>query len=153
MAERKAVRPETGAAKAFRLFAATVASLLFAVGGTLYSIGEGARMVDSLPRLSWDRAWFVLFVALMPLCFGAVTAQMAHPHSPAVPAGISTILLVGIGISVYAGDPFQTYLYLGVAAPVYLLGAVLHARHLERKALRESYAAKSRPRSETPAAR
>jgi hypothetical protein len=152
MAERKAEALETGAAKVFRLLATTVASAWFGVFLTILSVGEGLSTVDRLPRLSWERMWFVLFVALVPLCFGAVTAQMARPHSPAVPAGITAALLLGVGLGVYADDPFQAYLYALVAAPAYLTGAALHARHLERKALRERYAAR-RSAPETRAAR
>src|SRR5688500_7971118 len=137
-----------GAARVLRLTAAAVLSLW--LGGFMSFMVLGEAMATSRAGTpTWELFATLALLALAPLCFGAVTVEAAKPHSPAVPATITTIANVLLGLGAFADGAGLVYLLM--AAPPYLLGVWVHSRHVARRRLVQRYAAKSRSRSGTPA--
>jgi hypothetical protein len=126
------------AAKVLRLVLATLLSVWFGAIGSWYMQAEALAMTEErMERFSRERIVFVVAMAAFPLAFGAAAARASHPHSPRVPAAVTTLAVLVIGILAHRADPdFQSFLYLSVTAPAFLLGVALRQRFRRRSPAR-----------------
>ena len=151
--ELEAGAPDPGRARAARirrLAVATVVPLVFLAVPFAIGIGEAAAaLVGGMGRFSAGRAGFVLVMAVVPLVMGAVATELARPHPIGGPAVFTASFLIVWGWTLYRSEGgFAFFVYLALTAPAYLLGVVLWAVFLVRRA--QYRALRSEPGSRAP---